>query len=480
MAKVGWNGLAAAGFAGAAEAFLATEAATFGSGAAGSGVRPGRRGRLGLATNLRGRRRDDFAVSEAFHRLRHGVELGDDLAIEGDVECAFNLAHFVTFLASAEGVSDAAGAGASGAADTVDEVFGDHRKVEVDDMGDAVDVDAAGGDVGGDEDAVVTLLEACQSAVSLTLGAIAVDAGGFDTDASETLGELFDAMAGPGEDKEGTGFAAEHVMEEVHFPVVLDLVEMEVDVFGGLRGGSEGDADGVGEMLGDELGGAGLDGGGEEERLALFRDLAEDLVESGEEAHVEHAVAFVEDDVGDLAQVGQAAIEEVTEAAGGGDDDLDTAAKRVELGTFSHTADDGGGAEAGAEGDFFKFFRDLDGEFAGGAQDESARTDGFTGGGRLLQHRFDERQAEGKGFACAGLRGGYDIVAGESGRDGFRLDGRRYRVALLIQVAQENRGQRQVSKEVHFVFERRSQINDPTVVLAKYKQGKEYRNGVDF
>jgi hypothetical protein len=60
------------------------------------------------------------------------------------------------------------------------------------------------------------------------------------------------------------------------------------------------------------------------------------------------------------------------------------------------------------------------------------------------------------------------------------LDGRRYRVALLIQVAQKNRGQRQVSEEVHLVFERRSQINDPTVVLAKYKQGKEYRNGVDF
>ena len=63
--------------------------------------------------------------------------------------------------------------------------------------------------------------------------------------------------------------------------------------------------------------------------------------------------------------------------------------------------------------------------------------------------------------------GGNEVVAGQSGGDGFRLDGRRYSVALLIQVAQKNRGQRQVSEEIHLVFERGSQINDPTKPLQK-------------
>jgi hypothetical protein len=131
-------------------------------------------------------------------------------------------------------------------------------------------------------------------------------------------------------------------------------------------------------------------------------------------------------------------------------------------------------------GDLVELTGDLDGQFASGAQNESAGADGFAGGGGLLQHRFDERQAKGKSLAGTGLRGSNDIVTSQSGGDGFGLDGRRYSVALLIQVAQKNRGQRQVSEEIHLVFERRSQINDPTVVLAKNRQGKKYRNGVDF
>ena len=46
---------------------------------------------------------------------------------------------------------DAIGAGARGAADAVHVAFRHVRQVEVDDVGDAVDVDAAGGDVGRDQ-----------------------------------------------------------------------------------------------------------------------------------------------------------------------------------------------------------------------------------------------------------------------------------------------------------------------------------------
>ncbi len=464
--------LLSAGLAGAAELVAAAEAAFAGRTAAGSGVGP-RRGR-GLCpfAGLRRSGRDDFAVSEPFHRLRHGIELGDSLAGELNAQRTLNLADFVALLASAEGVGHPAGTGATGAANSVDEVFGNHRQVEVDDVRDAVDVDAAGGDVGGDQDAVFALLETGERAVALALRAVTVNAGCLHTDPGETLGELLDPVTGAGKHEERSGLAAEHMVEEIHFPVMLDFVEMEVDVFGGLGGRSEGDANRIREVLRDELGGAGLDGGREEQRLALFRNLPEDLVQCGQEAHVEHPVAFVKNDVGDLAQIGETAVEEVTETSWGGDDNLHAAAERVELGTFGHAANNGGGAEAGALRDFIELLGDLDGQFAGGAQYESAWADGLTGGGGLLQHRFDERQAKGKSLAGSGLRRGNEIVAGESGGDGFRLDGRRYRVALLIQVAQEYRGQRQVSEEIHLVFERRSQINDPTVVLAKYEQGK--------
>ena len=59
----------------------------------------------------------------------------------------------VAFCAVAEADGDALRARAAGAADAVDVGLGLHREIEVKDVGDAVDIEAAGCDVGGDEDA---------------------------------------------------------------------------------------------------------------------------------------------------------------------------------------------------------------------------------------------------------------------------------------------------------------------------------------
>jgi len=61
----------------------------------------------------------------------------------------------------------------------VDEVFGGARHIVIHDMLDAFDVDARAGDVGGDEDAVVAVLESTERLQTLILAAIAVDGGGF-------------------------------------------------------------------------------------------------------------------------------------------------------------------------------------------------------------------------------------------------------------------------------------------------------------
>ncbi len=49
----------------------------------------------------------------------------------------------------------------------------------------------------------------------------------------------------------------------------------------------------------------------------------EDPADVGHEAHVEHPVRLVEDEDLDLAEVGRALADEVEEAAGRGDEDLD-------------------------------------------------------------------------------------------------------------------------------------------------------------
>ena len=84
------------------------------------------------------------------------------------------------FLVIAERDRDAVGAGARGAADAVDVGFRDVRQVVIDDVADAVDVDAAGGDVGGDQDAQLAVAEVGERALALVLRLVAVDGLGGD------------------------------------------------------------------------------------------------------------------------------------------------------------------------------------------------------------------------------------------------------------------------------------------------------------
>ena len=63
----------------------------------------------------------------------------------------FDVAHERHFVAADQRDGDAFRAGARRAADAVDVALRDVGQVEVDDVADAVDVDAARGDVGGDQ-----------------------------------------------------------------------------------------------------------------------------------------------------------------------------------------------------------------------------------------------------------------------------------------------------------------------------------------
>ena len=65
--------------------------------------------------------------------------------------------------------------GARGAADAVDIGLGDLGQLEIDDMADVVDIDAARGDVGGDERARLARAERRQGALALALALVAVN-----------------------------------------------------------------------------------------------------------------------------------------------------------------------------------------------------------------------------------------------------------------------------------------------------------------
>ena len=71
----------------------------------------------------------------------------------------------------------------------------------------------------------------------------------------------------------------------------------------------------------------------------LFGSLRDDLADVVDEAHVEHAVGFVEHEELDLAELQAVAAHEVEQAAGRGDQDVDALHERADLASHRHAAD---------------------------------------------------------------------------------------------------------------------------------------------
>src|SRR5690349_13257935 len=78
----------------------------------------------------------------------------------------------------------------------------------------------------------------------------------------------------------------------------------------------------------------------EEEALAIFRQQRQNLFNSRQKAHVEHAVRFIENNGRDCAELDQLAADEIFQAAGRGDNNLGAAPQGMKLGLLAESADD--------------------------------------------------------------------------------------------------------------------------------------------
>ncbi len=140
--------------------------------------------------------------------------------------------------------------------------------------------------------------------------------------------------------------------------------------------------------------------------------MRDDALDGWLEAHVQHAIALIEDEHFDAIELDQLAIEEVFEAAGRRDDETHTATKRIELRAFGESADDQRDAHVALGHELAVDLFNLHGELARGQQDECGDLLAL----HLLQ-TLDDGQHEAEGFAGAGLRGSQNVAAFERGRD---------------------------------------------------------------
>ena len=132
--------------------------------------------------------------------------------------------------------------------------------------------------------------------------------------------------------------------------------------------------------------------------------------------------------IDDLAEVETTLLDEVLDAAGGADHDVDAALQRADLAALRHAAVDLRGEQADAAGDRLHGAVDLQRELAGRRQDQRARRTaelalaaGLAGLPERMQ-ALDQRRAEGDGLAGAGAAAAEHVLAGEHVGDGRGLD----------------------------------------------------------
>ncbi len=115
-----------------------------------------------------------------------------------------------------EGDRDTGASGATGTADAVDVGLLVLGALIVDDVGDVVDVDAAGGDVRRDEDVDLAAAELVECLLACDLTEVAVHRAARETALDEVVGHLLRRALGAGEDHGGaTSLGLQHAGDEL-------------------------------------------------------------------------------------------------------------------------------------------------------------------------------------------------------------------------------------------------------------------------
>ena len=175
----------------------------------------------------------------------------------------------------------------------------------------------------------------------------------------------------------------------------------------------------------------------------FFGSSASTRFTSGNEAHVEHAIGFVEHEDLDAREVDVALAVMVEQAARCRDEDIDAA---LELRGLRSERD---AAEQHHRGDLEMLAVDADRrldlrrELARRREDQRAQRFACAAlvGRRRGRQPLQDRQDESRGLAGAGLRAGQQVAAREYGGNGLRLDRRGFGIAFVGDRAHQRVGQ---------------------------------------
>ena len=343
-----------------------------------------------------------------------------------------------------QGEGMAGQAGTAGATDAMDIILGRERHVEIEYVAHRHDVEAAGGDVRGDQYLDFALLELLQRLHARGLAHVAMQRARVEAMLLQRgLEHRHVALAIAEHDGILDVLFLDQAAQRLALVRFRDDREALDDVLGGRGRHRNRDFLRVAQKAVGQTLDLRRHGRREEQGLSQRRKGGDDPLDVGNEPHVEHAVGFVDHQDLDVVQQDAAALEMVEQPAWRGDQHVGASLQRALLDGEAHAADQQRHVKLVVLAIDLEVFGHLGGQFAGRLEDERTRHARL---GAALRENIDHRQDEGGGLSRARLGASEDIATHQDDGDGLLLDERGRRIALVGNCLQYRGAQPQTLK----------------------------------
>ena len=285
------------------------------------------------------------------------------------------IANDTTVATVEEGSGDTGVTSTSSTTDAVNVVIDISWKIVVDDVSNVWNIKATSSNSGSDQDWAATVAEHLESTLTLALGAVTVNGGGWEVLVDQEIRQRIGHALGLDEDEsKATSVGVEDIEKDGALVHVLDVLDLLGNV---LRGRSD-TSDGQEDVVLQEVAGEHLDvareGGTEHEGLSvldvwhiLTLDNAANL---WLETHVQHAISLIEDKVLDVAEGDAATLDQIDETTRGSDKKIASALHLAELGTDIGSTVDNTWLDPGSVGKLAGLLVNLGDQLAGWSQYE--------------------------------------------------------------------------------------------------------------
>ena len=382
-----------------------------------------------------------FAEALAWALVRHSHAFNLDFFLDQ----LFNVGHQACVAGAHQSHGQATGTRAARATNAVDVVFGVKGHVEVEHGGHVFDIEAARGYVGTHQQIDLTSLERFQRFQAFVLAFVAVQGGGAQAIALQRAGQACATELAVDEHKGLANTALTHdVANDAALVVIVGAVKALLHGRGGFVRTGDLDGHGVLQVAARQALDFWREGGRKQQCGAVLGQVAQDALQIGQKADVEHAVGLVEHHVFHLVEHRIFGLDVIEQTPRRGHQHLYAFFQFGGLGLHVHAAKNDGTAQLGVFGVLGDLLRHLVGQLARGQQHQGTHRVACRRGGGVFvfQQALQQGQRKGSRFAGAGLCRAHHVLACEDDGNGLCLDGRHGLVAHVGYGAQQRLRQR--------------------------------------